>query len=162
MAEPTATPETTSSPDWAQIDEGIISDCPLCGYNLRGLIQPRCPECGYRFDWNEMLDPNRRLHPYLFEHHPLNKVWSFCRTLVGGLLPGRFWRKLHPAQPSYPRRLALYGSLVGLLVTLYRLGTAYRLYLRFDHPFSTVLAAHVIALLLLCNLVSLYGNFAFG
>ena len=44
--------------------------CPLCQYNLRGLQEPRCPECGYRFTWEEVLDPSRRLHPYLYEHRP--------------------------------------------------------------------------------------------
>lgn len=24
--------------------------CPACGYDLRGLPEPRCPECGERFD----------------------------------------------------------------------------------------------------------------
>jgi hypothetical protein len=40
-----------------------------------------------------------------------------------------------------------------LVASAYRLGVAYRLYMRFDHPFSTVLAAHVIAFLLLAHLL---------
>ena len=24
--------------------------CPMCGYDLRGLIEPRCPECGYAYN----------------------------------------------------------------------------------------------------------------
>jgi hypothetical protein len=105
-------PETTetSRPDWDRIDEEIA--CPLCGYNLRGLVEPRCPECGFRFEWPEIIDPARRLHKYLFEHHPERRLWSFRKTLVGGLLPRRFWRSLHPSQPSYPRRLVLYGCIV--------------------------------------------------
>ena len=43
--------DTTSSPaiaiDWSTITENI--ECPLCLYNLRGLTEPRCPECGYQF-----------------------------------------------------------------------------------------------------------------
>ena len=97
------------APDWARIDEEIR--CPLCSYNLRGLAEPRCPECGYRFAWPEMLDPTRRRHPYLFEHHPERRVWSFCKTVLGGLRPGRFWRRLHPTQPSHPRRLVQYWGL---------------------------------------------------
>ncbi len=96
----------SSPPNWDSIDEDIF--CPLCAYNLRGLVEPRCPECGFRFDWPELLDPARRLHPYVFEHHPESNFRSFRRTLWGGLRPKRFWQSLHPAQPSHPRRLLLY------------------------------------------------------
>ena len=41
-------------PDWSAITETIR--CPLCDYDLRGLIEPRCPECGYQFVWPEVLD----------------------------------------------------------------------------------------------------------
>jgi hypothetical protein len=36
------------APEVVLIDFLRIRDvpCPLCGYNLRGLQQPRCPECG--------------------------------------------------------------------------------------------------------------------
>ena len=84
----------------------------MCDYNLRGLSEPRCPECGYRFEWDALLDPTKRLHPYLFEHHPERNVRSFVRTFLGGLLPRRFWRGLQPAQPSFPGRLAAYASVV--------------------------------------------------
>jgi hypothetical protein len=92
--------------------------CPLCEYDLRGLAEPRCPECGYRFDWADLLDPTRRRHRYLFEHHPNRNLWSFWKTAAAGLRPARFWRSLSPVQPSSPRRLALYGILVGLAALL--------------------------------------------
>ena len=98
---PPATP-----PDWESITEEIA--CPLCEYNLRGLTEPRCPECGYRFGWQEMLDPTQRLHPYLFEHHPERNVWSFVKTFIEHLRPIRFWRQLHPNQPSHPNRIFKY------------------------------------------------------
>ncbi len=106
-----------AAPDWSQIDEAPV--CPLCDYNLRGLTQPRCPECGYTFTWDEILDPERRLHPYLFEHHPERNAWSFVRTLTGGLRLRRFWTSLHPMQPSRPRRLRTYALLV---LVVYLLG----------------------------------------
>ncbi len=28
--------------------------CPACGYNLTGLDEPRCPECGGRYTWKEL------------------------------------------------------------------------------------------------------------
>jgi len=29
--------------------------CPTCGYNLTGLSEARCPECGTRFTLDELL-----------------------------------------------------------------------------------------------------------
>ena len=107
---PTKPSHEASPPDWDRVEAEII--CPLCEYNLRGLAEPRCPECGYAFVWDEMLHPTRRLHPYLFEHHPVRRLWSLRRTLVGGLYARRFWRSLDPRQPSYPGRLLLYWFLV--------------------------------------------------
>jgi|CXWL01.1.fsa_nt_gi hypothetical protein len=107
-------------PDWSTITEDI--HCVLCDYNLRGLAESRCPECGYRFEWADLLDPRRRVHPYLFEHHPERSFWSFKKTLLGGLRPKRFWRTLHPIQPSRPRRLLLYWFLTvgpAILLTLF-------------------------------------------
>jgi len=103
-------------PDWSHQAEDIV--CPLCGYNLRGLTQGRCPECGLTFEWHKVLDPAQRLHPYLFEHHPKQNLWSFAQTLLGGLRPGQFWTSLHPAQPSRPLRLVLFWLACTLMVLL--------------------------------------------
>lgn len=100
------------APDWDAIDEDI--HCPLCDYNLRGLTVPRCPECGYEFDWPELLDPTKRLHPYLFEHHPERNFRFFWRTVAGTMRPRRFWRELQPQQPSRMRRLIIYASICSL------------------------------------------------
>src|SRR3954468_19436061 len=97
-------------------DQDVL--CPLCGYNLRGLPEARCPECGGQFDWPDLLDPTRRVHRYLFEHHPERNIWSFIRTMIGGITPRRFWRDLHPAQPSRPKRLVLYWMVTLLLGSL--------------------------------------------
>src|SRR3954464_15190796 len=90
---PPPPPTTTTTPP---LSSGESLACPMCGYDLRGQIDPRCPECGYTFDWEELRDPTRRLHPYLFEHHPRRNVWSFIRTLTAGLRPRRFWSMLYP------------------------------------------------------------------
>ena len=82
----------------------------------------RCPECGAPFDWDELRDPTRRKHPYLFEHHPNHNLWSFFRTLIGGLFPRRFWKTLSPVQPSWPRRLTVYWILCILLGSLAFIG----------------------------------------
>ena len=92
-----------ASPEWDRINETIR--CPLCDYDLRSLIEPRCPECGYRFDWPDLLDPARRRHPFVFEHHPERNIWSAWKTCTAMLRPRRFWSSLHPSQPSQPKRL---------------------------------------------------------
>src|SRR5262249_35041610 len=106
--------------DWSAIADDV--HCPLCDYNLRGLTDPRCPECGTHFDWPELLDPAKRKHPFLFEHHPERRFWSFWRTAVAGLRPRRFWSSLLPVQPSFPRRLLLYWGLTMLIVLFAPLG----------------------------------------
>lgn len=95
-----------SPPDWSSVTTTIR--CPLCEYELRGLTEPRCPECGKQFAWRQLLDPSERLHPYLFEHHPERNARSFIQTAFGGLNPWRFWSALQPQQPSSRRRLLGY------------------------------------------------------
>ena len=36
--------------------DGLQEDipCPECKYDLRGLTEPRCPECGRRFEWSDV------------------------------------------------------------------------------------------------------------
>lgn len=102
--------EQTPSPDWSTVDHDVL--CPLCEYNLRGLTEPRCPECGYAFAWPEVLDPQRRPHPFLYEHHPERPLWAFARTLLSTCRPTRFWQALHPTQPTSRRRLLTYWGLV--------------------------------------------------
>ena len=93
--------------------EGV--HCPLCGYDLRGLTEPRCPECGYQFVWAELLDQKLKTHPYLFEHYPKRNVWSFDRTVRGGLNPVKFWRTLRPQMTPVPGRLLLYWLLCTMM-----------------------------------------------
>jgi len=107
---------TVAPPDWNASEREVV--CPLCDYNLRGLVEPRCPECGYRFEWPELLDPARRPHPYLFEHHPERNVRSFLRTYFAGLRPRRFWRTLRPIHAIRPRRLAAYYVITTALFLL--------------------------------------------
>ncbi|HSW45154.1 MAG TPA: hypothetical protein VLM89_06245 [Phycisphaerae bacterium] len=106
-------PSPPAGPGWTLINHDVL--CPLCDYNLRGLSNPRCPECGYRFEWSEMLDPNRQPHPFLFEHHPERNWWSYWRTVAGACRPRAFWRSLHPVQTSRPRRLLLFWLIGGCL-----------------------------------------------
>ena len=43
--EPAGVPETRLLTEYLATRDAA---CPLCGYNLRGLTSPRCPECGRR------------------------------------------------------------------------------------------------------------------
>lgn len=93
--------------DWALVADEV--HCPLCEYNLRGLIDPRCPECGYQFEWRDLLDSRRRLHPYLFEQQKRGKRFaSFWKTAWHGLLPWKFWSTLRADQPPSVKWLAIY------------------------------------------------------
>src|SRR5438105_5014634 len=105
----------SAPPDWkAHADEVC---CPMCEYNLRGLTEPRCPECGFRFAWKDLLDAKVRPHRYLFEHHPEANLRSFCKTAAGAAIrPGNFWASLHPAQLSRPRRLGCYWVACALVI----------------------------------------------
>ncbi len=35
--------------------------CPRCAYNLTGLPEPRCPECGSQFSWSQIQRHSRRV-----------------------------------------------------------------------------------------------------
>lgn len=109
------------TPPAVQVAGANDSLCPLCEYDLRGAVEPRCPECGYHFTWEELRDPKLRLHRYLFEHHPERNLRCFLRTLLGSLRPRKFWSELHPTQPSRPKRLALYALLYNLFPLLFLL-----------------------------------------
>jgi hypothetical protein len=116
-APPVVPPLTTPfAPDWNSITTEVT--CPLCDYNLRGLTQPLCPECGYRFEWPSVLDPKLRAHPYVFEHHPERNIRSFLHTLVRNFRPFRFWKELQPNQPSRVGRLMIYWSVCAFIALL--------------------------------------------
>ena len=89
--------------------------CPLCGYSLRGLTEPRCPECGFAFTWAELLDERRDRHRWLFEHAPPGRrARAFAATWWRSAWPRRFWRDVTPANPVRLGRLLAYW-LIGWL-----------------------------------------------
>jgi hypothetical protein len=105
------------APEWETVTHTVA--CPLCDYNLRGLVEPRCPECGYRFEWAEVIDPSLRPPPYLFEHAQRRPVRSFLWTQVAGFAPTIFFgRLLRPTHPVRPDRLLRYWVMSALLVAL--------------------------------------------
>lgn len=120
------------APAWDTISTDIT--CPLCEYNLRGLIEPRCPECGHRFDWDEVSNRNNTQHPFLFEHGRSHLLWRGWRTGVSSLMPMRFWKTVRPTMRINIRRLVIYWLMYTVPVLLgicaYVGIAAYRLELR--------------------------------
>lgn len=72
-------------PGMAAADSGL--HCPACEYNLTGLAEPRCPECGATFSWAEVrkrAEPGPRI---AFEAaRGGGKFWGFIRTWLTVLL----------------------------------------------------------------------------
>jgi hypothetical protein len=102
------TPE--SIPDWDRI--GFDALCPRCGYNLRTLSRPKCPECGLEFAWADVLRESGFKSEFLFEHHWRKKPFrSFFMTFVRSLRPKRFWSAV-----SIHDRLDTPGLLLYLLM----------------------------------------------
>lgn len=90
--------------------------CPLCGYNLRGLTVPRCPECGHVFQWNELFELGNR-HPYFFEHNRRG-LRAIVSTWAHSLFPRRFWRTARPTHEPHRRRLLVHWICVTTLALL--------------------------------------------
>jgi hypothetical protein len=92
--------------------------CPLCDYNLRGLVEPRCPECGHRFVWSELIDEGRRSPGWFFEHQIDRKTRAFLETFVASLFPCWFWRRVRPTNPPNVTRLMVWWMCLGLAILL--------------------------------------------
>ena len=106
--------------DWDAADQDV--PCARCGYNLRGIELPRCPECGLAFDWEELFLPERRRHPFLYEHHTgTDRRRRLIRTLLAGLRPIKFWRSMRITHLHRRRPLigfAVFGLLLASLAAM--------------------------------------------
>ena len=64
--------------------------CLGCGYDLRGLPEPRCPECGRPFDPGD--PPTFRKNPKL-----PNEAWAVVAIYLLPLIPSLWtWMTTHP------------------------------------------------------------------
>lgn len=105
----------TAAPDWDALT--LELHCPRCGYNLRGLPQPRCPECGREFEWVELVtgaqtETESPLFEYQWRRRP---VRSFLVTVGASILPIRFW---YDASLFARPRLGPLTLFLGLVLTL--------------------------------------------
>jgi hypothetical protein len=80
-------------PNWEAIKLDV--QCGRCGYDLRLLPEPRCPECGLQFEWADVLDEARLRSEFLFEHHWVQRpIGSWLATVRRSMRPKRFWQTL--------------------------------------------------------------------
>jgi hypothetical protein len=84
--------------------------CPLCDYNLHGLPEPRCPECGYAFDWEELRLAVSERKSWFFEHAQRKRIRALIRTAGLTFAPRRLWRKVSAGHYSSPGRLAVFAA----------------------------------------------------
>lgn len=93
--------------------------CPRCGYDQQGAIAAWtdacpiagiCSECGYVFEWSDVVRPERqRLHGFFEHERGVVRSWtSAMRTLGWVLLPWVFWSKVRPHHEVKVRRAVLW------------------------------------------------------
>jgi len=86
--------------------------CPLCEYELTGLTEPRCPECGYAFDWAELRRAAAEERPWFIEHARRGVVWAAVKTFGRALWPAGFWSQLNAGHRGKAGRLAGFAMLL--------------------------------------------------
>ena len=81
-------------PDWEAITFEV--HCSRCGYNLRTLTNPRCPECGFEFEWKTVIEAFFRKNFALFEHNWRKEPFrALLRAAFGPIFyRSRFWKRV--------------------------------------------------------------------
>jgi len=112
--------DISNTPNWSKLEFELC--CPRCGYNLRLLTLPRCPECGLHFRWDELIRAKEDFstRPPLFEYHwREHPIRSFSLTVSLCLQPWRLWRWLPltavPSIRPIPFLIVLVLALLALL-----------------------------------------------
>lgn len=89
-------------------------ECPRCGYDVTGTmslwtescpLEGRCTECGYEYQWAEVLGSMRRVPAWFFETAQRRLIRSAISTSVRTLAPWWFWRKVPLHAPCSSLRL---------------------------------------------------------
>lgn len=111
------------APNWSKLD--IELSCPRCGYNLRMLELPRCPECGLHFQWDKLIRAKKEFQtrPPIFEYHwRSHPIRSFALTVWLCLQPWRLWRWLPLTAVPSVRVMPFLLMLVMAMLALIALG----------------------------------------
>ncbi len=107
------------TPNWSELD--IELSCPRCSYNLKMLTLPRCPECGFQFQWDELIRAKKEFYkrPPIFEYHWRDHpIRSFALTIWMCLQPWRLWRWLPLSAVPSIRVLPILITLVIAMLAL--------------------------------------------
>ncbi len=89
-------------------------------------MEGKCSECGLDFAWANLLSPQLRRQPWLYEH--AKRWWSLgplLRTFIESLMPWRFWRLVRVHHQVRPNRLVIWLLLVPLLIALTTTSVSY-------------------------------------
>ena len=107
-------------PNWPAITFDI--HCPRCGYNLRTLTHPRCPECGLDIDWRAALEHALAQTELLFEHAWRRQpIRSWLKTVWWSLRPSSFWARvsIHDRVRAGPLIAYLLSTFLAALLLLH-------------------------------------------
>ncbi|MEO0483381.1 MAG: hypothetical protein AAF138_07120 [Planctomycetota bacterium] len=94
-------------------------ECPRCGYDLSGEterwtdacpIEGTCSECGLAFAWREILNPELRVLPWLYEHRQDRPRRTLAVTAWRAARPWSFWRAVRLAHTVRPGRALVAGG----------------------------------------------------
>jgi len=92
--------------------------CPACDYRLYGLREPRCPECGTAFTWDDVRSAARAgsdMFEHRFRTQPLR---SLLRTWYrAAFWPERVWQRLRALNRPVALPLILFIALQVVVFT---------------------------------------------
>lgn len=99
-------------------------ECPLCGYDQAGALdgfgrdawpmRGRCPECGLKWFWGDLLHPARQVPGWFAENPKRFAPVVLARTWRRALRPRRFWRSIEVVMRVNRGRVLLFALLAVL------------------------------------------------
>lgn len=114
--------------------------CPLCDYDLRGLAEHRCPECGHAFDPEQLRQAKLDAPAWFFEHARRRRLRAFVATAGRTCRPLKFWTDVKPATRPVLRRLVLW-TIAWLLIGVLAFSAAFGIAVHRQYTLWNALAA---------------------